>query len=93
VPKASTIREIYPRAWSRGVIKSSGSHRAAFVAKPRFPGLSAGMRILAASNDDAFDAAISALAMDKHRSVLATLPPVADRVSRLEGLIWMSPDS
>lgn len=93
VPNASTIVEIYPRAWSRGVVKSSGSHRAAFIAKPRFPRLSDGMRILAASNDDAFDAAISALAMDEHRSDLGALPCIADRISRLEGLIWPNTDS
>jgi hypothetical protein len=47
------------------------------------------MRERAAGSEDAFDAAVSALVMARHREELSALPPVppGSRL-RLEGAIW-----
>ena len=47
------------------------------------------MRERAAGSEDAFDAAVSALVMARHRDELSALPPVppGSRL-RLEGAIW-----
>jgi hypothetical protein len=47
------------------------------------------MRVRAASTEDAFDAAVSALRMWEHRDQLARLQPARDDTSRLEGAIWL----
>jgi hypothetical protein len=46
------------------------------------------MRTRAASSEDAFDAAVSALVMWEYRMELAALRERPDRLSRLEGCIW-----
>jgi len=42
----------------------------------------------AAGSEDAFDAAVSALAMSEHEAELRTLDPPADPVYAIEGKIW-----
>ena len=39
-------------------------------------------------SEDAFDAGLSALVMDRHAGELARLRPTADPVMRLEGDVW-----
>jgi hypothetical protein len=79
--------EIYPRLLTGPVRKSSARHRAAELGR-RFPQLSATQRAVAASSEDAFDAAISALQMAKQAHEFANLAQARDPVDLLEGRIW-----
>ena len=87
-PDRSIVFEIYPRLWSPGVTKTAAAQRAAHLRNRRYPRLSPTMRRKAAQSEDAFDAAISALAMDRSRTQLDSLEPVADPLIRREGWIW-----
>jgi hypothetical protein len=44
--------------------------------------------MLGAVSEDAFDAEVSAMVMDRHRAQLGGLPPEADPVLHREGRIW-----
>lgn len=77
--------EIWPRLLTGPVVKSDAGVRRAYLAA-RFPDVGAGP---AACSEDAFDAAVSALVMDRHRSELLALPPARDDVDRLEGRVWV----
>jgi hypothetical protein len=79
--------EIYPRwltgrVWKRNEI-SRRLHLAVHASgeDPR-------LAEIAASNEDAFDAAASAIAMARHASSFASLEPATDPDHRLEGRIW-----
>lgn len=85
-PALPLVVEIYPRLFYGSVAKSSPEARSARLGD--YPGLSAAQRQLAASSDDAFDAAVSALDMDPRRGEFAELPTVVDEIRRLEGAIW-----
>ena len=87
VPAWPRVVEIYPRVLTGPVNKSRREDRLAYL-EGNFPELPAGMRSLAASTDDAFDAAVSALVMARHEPELLHLPPVEDAEILLEGLIW-----
>lgn len=82
--------EIYPRLLTGAVVKGSADARGAYLTA-HCPNLSKAFRALAAASEDAFDAAISALAMDAARASLAALPAVTDPVRRIEGEIWVPP--
>jgi hypothetical protein len=79
--------EIYPRAFTGPVVKSSRGARIADLRAyaDRLPPV-----VIAAceESDDAFDACISALAMWDAREALLSLPRVDDPQLRLEGIIW-----
>lgn len=77
--------EIWPRLLTGPVVKSDAGARRAYLAA-RFPDVDAAV---AAGSEDAFDAAVSALVMDRHRAELLSLPPARDDVDRLEGRVWM----
>jgi hypothetical protein len=47
----------------------------------------------AAGSEDAFDAAVSAIIMSRHRDELSALPRVTDATVRLEGWIWEPADT
>ena len=81
------VVEIYPRLLTGPVNKSSADGRAACLAAEH-PGLAGELLWLAASSEDAFDAAVSALVMAEHLDELGALEPASDRVAGLEGLIW-----
>lgn len=81
------IVEIYPRVLTGAVNKSSASERAAYLSRYR-DALGDELRERAASSEDAFDAAVSALIMSRHLEDLADLPVPADRKTMLEGEIW-----
>lgn len=87
VPDRPTIIEIYPRLLTGSVVKTNAKSRAQYLDE-HFPQLAASMRELAASSEDAFDAAVSALVMAVHASELAALPIARDRLDLLEGRIW-----
>jgi len=81
--------EIYPRAFTGDVRKSS---KAARIACLRDAGhaarMTAAMREDCERSDDAFDAAISALGMWDHRDALCAVQAMDHARVRLEGMIW-----
>jgi hypothetical protein len=81
------VIEIYPRLMTGPVIKSDPGARAAYL-DTYCPSIGPAMRRLAASTEDAFDAAVSALVMSEHAEELAVLRPAAHELQRLEGRIW-----
>jgi hypothetical protein len=82
------VVEIYPRALTGPLRKSRRAERAA--ALERFRGEQpADLLARAAGSEDAFDAAVSALAMARHAGELASLAPGGD----IEGAIWRPPSS
>lgn len=81
------IVEIYPRALTGPVNKSSWRERHTLVCK-RFASQSAPMLERAAGSEDAFDAAVSALVMAGAGDQLAALSPSPDPTIAIEGKIW-----
>jgi Protein of unknown function (DUF429) len=80
--------EIYPRALTGPVLKSRHRARREYLAR-RFGAQDEVMRERAAGSEDAFDAAVSALVMARHRDELAALEPAPPGSRpRLEGAIW-----
>lgn len=82
-PGWPVVVEIYPRLLTGPVVKSSAFAREQHVAR-WFPE-AAGWHM---PSEDAFDAALSALAMARCHNELASLPLEHDPVLRLEGKIW-----
>lgn len=81
------IVEIYPRRLTGAVVKRTWRTRHEYLFA-RHADQSATMLERAAGSEDAFDAAVSAIAMGRHRDQLARLPRVTDPTVRLEGRIW-----
>ena len=81
------VVEIYPRLLTKAVNKSHLGDRTEYLAT-HYPQLTAELQACAASGEDAFDAAVSALVMAEHVEDLMALPAVMDRQLLLEGLIW-----
>jgi hypothetical protein len=79
--------EIYPRLFTGPVVKSSASARADLL-DARYPALPPRLRDHAVASEDAFDAAVSALAMSRHEDELRALPQVDDDMGRREGRVW-----
>ena len=88
LPAMPLLVEIYPRALTGPVNKSDWIRRTQFLSRERYDSVDAPMRALAASTEDAFDAAVSAFEMDAHRDELSALPHVTHPQLRLEGAIW-----
>jgi hypothetical protein len=80
------VVEIYPRLLTGPVTKSLQPARAGYLARLGWPA-DAALRERAASTEDAFDAALSALGMHEHQEDLAAPPPVPE-IAALEGWIW-----
>jgi hypothetical protein len=76
--------EIYPRLLTGPVVKSDRAARERYLA--RFEELDRPLRALAAAADDAFDAAVSALALSRWPGDWTALP--REREHELEGAIW-----
>ncbi|HEY2193008.1 MAG TPA: hypothetical protein VGH76_12035 [Actinomycetospora sp.] len=88
-PAGVLLVEVYPRAMTGPVVKSSAAARAVTVAAdPRVP---AGLRDDVVATEDAFDAALAALGMAEHTAALAALPVLSDPTSLLEGRMWLPP--
>jgi hypothetical protein len=81
------VVEIYPRLLTGPVRKSDPAARARYLSELAWPP-DPGLRELAASTEDAFDAAVSALAMWVHRDDLASLPAALPLEAAREGWIW-----
>lgn len=87
-PDGPAALEIWPRALTGPVVKSSTRERIGVLGQYAHS-IPSGPRELAASSEDAFDAAIAALAMDAHRDALVHLPAARSDDERLEGRIWV----
>jgi hypothetical protein len=81
------VVEIYPRLLTGPVRKSDPAARARYLSELAWPP-DPGLRELAASTEDAFDAAVSALAMWVNRDDLTSLPASLPLEAVLEGWIW-----
>lgn len=79
--------EIWPRVFMGGVKKSRAQERAGFLER-EYPGLERSVREKAEGSDDAFDALVSALEMDRCREEFGRLARVEEPVRLLEGEIW-----
>ena len=86
-PGWPTVVEIYPRALTGPVNKSSRDARRQYL-RAKFPELSKQLVTVASSCEDAFDAAVSALVMHKRIDDLANLSQSTDPCELLEGKIW-----
>ncbi len=91
-PRLPMVVEIWPRLFIGRLTKSAEPERRRFVSE-RAPGLDGKLREAAAASDDAFDALVSALEMDRWRAELGRLAPARNRAARLEGEIWRPPAS
>ena len=78
--------EIWPRAFTGPVVKSSATARAAYL-DHHLPDLPSPLRDAAVDREDAFDAAVSAIVMSRHEPVLRALPAL-DAAARYEGWVW-----
>lgn len=85
------VVEIYPRQLTGPVDKSQQVKREVYLAL-HHPRLDESMARVAAASEDAFDAAVSALVMDRHRDRLRALPEATDDETLLEGAIWLAPE-
>jgi len=85
-PGPLRILEIYPRLLTGPIAKSDGGQRQKYLW--RYPKLSSDHRRTLIANEDAFDAAVSALEMAKHVDAIAQLGQVRDLPAILEGKIW-----
>ncbi len=81
------VVEIYPRELTGPVTKSSEPARRAYL-QQRFPDLASEALATAAGSEDAFDAAVSALVMDRCVDELAALEQTTDPYHAIEGAIW-----
>ncbi len=87
-PRTPMLVEIYPRSLTGPVVKSSAAARAAYLARPRFAGLTPLIRQQAEASEDAFDALVSALSMQEHAAEFGRLEQAKDPIALLEGEIW-----
>ena len=88
-PRLPVLVEIYPRALTGPVVKSSSAAREAYLRQARFAGLAAAIRAQAVGSEDAFDALVSGLVMREHAGEFARLRRAEDPVALLEGAIWL----
>jgi hypothetical protein len=88
-PEGVLVVEVYPRAMTGPVVKSSAPARAAHVAADaRVPDA---LRDDVAATEDAFDAALAALGMAEHAAELGSLTALTDPTSLVEGAMWLPP--
>lgn len=80
------IVEIYPRILTGPVVKSSLKARADYL-NQHWPDLCPAFTKLATQSDDAFDAAVSALVMERHVDEFEQLTAM-DPLFEIEGQIW-----
>jgi hypothetical protein len=86
-PSSHTVVEVYPRLMTGPVHKRNATDRADYLERKPWT-LSSGQRALAASSEDAFDAAITAFVMDQHAKELQQVRPTDDPDLQLEGWMW-----
>jgi hypothetical protein len=81
------VVEIYPRALTGQVRKSSWTERHAYL-RTRFPDQPTDLLERAAGSEDAFDAAVSGLMMGAHEDQFHALTQASDPDYAIEGRIW-----
>lgn len=86
-PGQITVFEMYPRALTGDVVKSRPKARDAYLSASPWRWSDAHRRAAVAS-EDAFDAAVSALAMSEGGVEFQHVPP-GDSLTPIEGEIWM----
>jgi hypothetical protein len=86
-PKLPLVVEIFPRLFMGPVVKTDPIACTEFL-ETRFPDLDRYLATIAAANDDAFDATVSALLMAEHVDVLQNLSTPINAIDALEGRIW-----
>lgn len=86
-PRPPLVVEIWPRLFVGKLRKSRREERRRHLAA-QHPALAVRVRRSAERSDDAFDALLAGLAIDRHRAELRRLAPATDPVTRLEGEIW-----
>ena len=89
-PGTRTVVEVWPRACTGPVVKSSWEARRAYV-DSRHPALPSRLRDAAIASEDAFDAAITALVMAAHVDDLCALTMPRHEAAPLEGWVWSPP--
>jgi hypothetical protein len=87
-PATPLAVEIYPRFMTGPVIKSSPMERQKYIEAIPESTIRSDLGNLAATCEDAFDAAISAIVMSEHAQELTTIQGAEDATSLLEGRIW-----
>ena len=92
-PRTPTVVEIYPRLLTDSVNKSDFCERRAHLAAECSPEIGGGLACKAASSEDAFDAAVSAVVMSRHIDEIAALTRSQDPVELIEGAIWWPQDT
>ena len=85
--QAPLVIEIYPRLLTGPVNKSDHAARVSYLARG-FPEIGATLAREAASSEDAFDTAVSAVAMHRHLDQIVSLTKARDSTERIEGTIW-----
>lgn len=90
-PRFPLAVEIYPRALTGAVHKSSAEERRRYL-DLNHPGLDAAVLKSASYSEDAFDALVSGLVMDRHAAEFKSLSQAAD-TDLLEGRIWLPPQA
>jgi hypothetical protein len=91
-PSLPVVIEIYPRVLTGAVNKSSAEERRLYLGRA-WRDLPRAFESAAVGSEDAFDAAVSALMLDRHRTELERLPPRAGAPYRIEGAIWAPADA
>jgi hypothetical protein len=86
-PRPPVLLEIYPRVLTGPVRKGDPGARRALTYK-RFHELHPGYHACAMASENAFDAMVSALEMDRHAKHLTELARTEDPNEQLEGRIW-----
>jgi len=86
-PNLPLVVEIYPRLLTGPVAKSNPADRSRYLQR-EFPTQDETLLRLAATSEDAFDAFVSAVVMDRHRDQFRALPYGQDPIVRAEGMIW-----
>ena len=81
------VIEIYPRLLTGPVKKADFDERKAYLAE-RCPEIDDTLACKAASSEDAFDAAVSAVVMSRHLDEISTLTESRDDTYLIEGRIW-----
>ena len=82
------VIEIYPRLLTGTVTKSDFCKRWAHLAAECHPEIGGGLACKAASSEDAFDAAVSAVEMSRHMEEIVALTRSQNDVELIEGRIW-----
>jgi hypothetical protein len=91
-PRRPVALEIYPRDLTGRINKSSAIARRLFLAR-EFADQDPALLELAASSEDALDAAVSALRMSQNSDGFDRLSASQDPIEQIEGRIWRPPPS